>query len=37
MKNDDLPRQEDPRDPCLIQRSGKDAGESDGFAKNRYS
>jgi len=36
MRNDDLLRQEDPRDPCLVQRSCKDAGKSDGFAKNGY-
>jgi len=36
MRNDDLPRQVDPRDPCLTQHSGKDIGESNEFAKNRY-
>lgn len=36
MRNDDLPRQEDPRDPCLAQRNCKDIGESDGFIKNGY-
>lgn len=37
MRNDDLPRQEDPRDPCLVQPNRKDAGESDRFAKNGYN
>lgn len=36
MKNDDLPRQEDPRDPCLAQCNSKNFGKSDGFAKNGY-
>jgi len=36
MKNDDLLRQEDPRDPCLAQYNSKNFGKPDGFAKNRY-
>lgn len=37
MRNDDLPRQADPRDPCLAQRNSKNFGESDEFIKNGYS
>lgn len=36
MRNDDLPRQEGPRDPCLAQRNSKNFGESDEFAKNGH-
>lgn len=36
MRNDDLPRQEDPCDPCFAQRNSKNFGESNGFAKNGH-